>query len=325
MHTSPAGHSRSGGSGIVPVLLVPSSPPGWAHRCSGPRAYAGVLPLSRRNMAFGFTGPRARGGWSPDPARARCPEVLLPAPAGLVPRRPTNAGGRPAAPRTRGGGPSEGAPAIRRVRCFPHPRGWSQVHLVQEFGGRLLPAPAGLVPAYRLPTLGVAAAPRTRGVGPSLAAVSRLAVRCSPHPRGWSPCQPPCRGPSQLLPAPAGLVPAPGPSRSGRFPAPRTRGVGPHVDNRLQLLKLCSPHPRGWSPAPGGVTVAPSLLPARAGLVPSASSTPAQRSTAPRTRGVGPRSCIESGSWAVNDHGSWGGEISRTSSGRCWSRCCRRG
>ncbi|WP_411574273.1 helix-turn-helix domain-containing protein [Streptomyces fradiae] len=36
------------------------------------------------------------------------------------------------------------------------------------------------------------------------------------------------------------------------------------------------------------------------------------------------RPCIESGSWAVNDHGSWVGEISRTSSGRCWSRCCRR-
>ncbi|MFJ7593414.1 transposase [Streptomyces sp. NPDC097617] len=27
----------------------------------------------------------------------------------------------------------------------------------------------------------------------------------------------------------------------------------------------------------------------------------------------------------MNNHGSWGGEISRTSSGRRWSRCCRRG
>ncbi|MEU6882887.1 transposase [Streptomyces sp. NPDC046712] len=27
----------------------------------------------------------------------------------------------------------------------------------------------------------------------------------------------------------------------------------------------------------------------------------------------------------MDDHGSWGGEISRTSSGRCWSGCCRRG
>ncbi|SCD71042.1 hypothetical protein GA0115241_10581, partial [Streptomyces sp. DpondAA-D4] len=34
-----------------------------------------------------------------------------------------------------------------------------------------------------------------------------------------------------------------------------------------------------------------------------------------------PRACIESRSWAVNDHSSWGGEISRTSSGRCRSRC----
>ncbi|MFY0511875.1 MULTISPECIES: hypothetical protein [Streptomyces] len=36
------------------------------------------------------------------------------------------------------------------------------------------------------------------------------------------------------------------------------------------------------------------------------------------------RPCIESGSWAVNDPGSWVREISRTSSGRRWSRCCRR-
>ncbi|MFI8178705.1 hypothetical protein ACIF6H_36250, partial [Streptomyces microflavus] len=35
--------------------------------------------------------------------------------------------------------------------------------------------------------------------------------------------------------------------------------------------------------------------------------------------GVGARPCIESGSWTVNDHGSWVGEISLTSSGRCWS------
>ena len=32
----------------------------------------------------------------------------------------------------------------------------------------------------------------------------------------------------------------------------------------------------------------------------------------------------ESGTQAVNDHGSWGGEISRTSNGRRWKRCYRR-
>ncbi|MGW2592968.1 transposase [Streptomyces sp. NPDC001515] len=44
----------------------------------------------------------------------------------------------------------------------------------------------------------------------------------------------------------------------------------------------------------------------------------------PPTLRTPPRPCIKSGSWAVNDHGSWVGEISRTSSGRCWSRCCQR-
>lgn len=37
------------------------------------------------------------------------------------------------------------------------------------------------------------------------------------------------------------------------------------------------------------------------------------------------RACVESRSCAMNDHGSWGGEISRTNSGRCWSRCYRKG
>ncbi|WP_393101058.1 transcriptional repressor LexA [Streptomyces sp. LN325] len=40
---------------------------------------------------------------------------------------------------------------------------------------------------------------------------------------------------------------------------------------------------------------------------------------------VASRPCIESGSWGVNDHGSWVGEISRTNSGQRWRRCCRRG
>ncbi|MFE7045467.1 DUF6207 family protein [Streptomyces atratus] len=44
---------------------------------------------------------------------------------------------------------------------------------------------------------------------------------------------------------------------------------------------------------------------------------------ASRTRPTRPR--VESGSRTVNDHGSWVGEISRTSSGQRWSRCCRGG
>ncbi|QEV51352.1 hypothetical protein CP981_06465 [Streptomyces platensis] len=54
-----------------------------------------------------------------------------------------------------------------------------------------------------------------------------------------------------LVPAPAGLVPGEEPVRRGGTAAPGTRGVGPCTGIWRMNLKLCSPHPRGWSRAAG--------------------------------------------------------------------------
>ncbi len=48
-----------------------------------------------------------------------------------------------------------------------------------------------------------------------------------------------------LLPAPAGMIPARAPRQRRPDPAPRTRGDDPADHAELWQLLACSPHPRG--------------------------------------------------------------------------------
>jgi hypothetical protein len=131
-------------------------------------------------------------------------------------------------------------------------------------------------------------APRTRGDGPfaRLNAVSRYG--CSPHPRGWSLGKPVDPPKEHVLPAPAGMVPAPGPNWPTSWCAPRTRGDGPPVTPRCANWSRCSPHPRGWSRGHLRRADAGLVLPAPAGMVPVRSAGRAGRASAPRTREDGP-------------------------------------
>ncbi len=114
-----------------------------------------------------------------------------------------------------------------RADCSPHPRGWSLL--------TPLPRATGL------------AAPRTRGDGPNGAGGRVWTFYCSPHPRGWSLRAADRSGRGGLLPAPAGMVPPPGPPGRLGLPAPRTRGDGPRAGLGGMIGFDCSPHPRGWS------------------------------------------------------------------------------
>ncbi|QEV51336.1 hypothetical protein CP981_06355 [Streptomyces platensis] len=69
--------------------------------------------------------------------------------------------------------------------CSPHPRGWPLLDAVRHPGQRLLPAPAGLVPAARI--RGLAPCSRTRGVGPSYPMDSSAARRIFRPTRLGSP------------------------------------------------------------------------------------------------------------------------------------------
>ncbi len=288
--------------------MVPSRTPRALHGRTAPRTRGDGPGTADSADRLRLCSPHPRG-WS---RRVRDPCVrrrLLPAPAGMVPTRPGGSVTDPTAPRTRGDGPSWMTSAAWSMSCSPHPRGWSRVRGHQQGAGRLLPAPAGMVPDISTPLLPPAPAPRTRGDGPASFDCRYTTVGCSPHPRGWShrarfgdlfPV---------LLPAPAGMVPR-GTARSrSEPPAPRTRGDGPTPHARILIgpscsphprggptgcrrrpsFSRCSPHPRGWSRAISSTDETRQLLPAPAGMmVPGPTSRRRAEPPAPRTRGDGP-------------------------------------
>ncbi len=166
----------------------------------------------------------------------------------MVPSKGTRTRRSPAAPRTRGDGPSSSSPSRRGQSCSPHTRGWSQAGSSSGHRRTLLPAHAGMVPPLRACWTSSRTAPRTRGDGPQASGQFSATLL--------------------LLPAHAGMVPWAHASGEPVMPAPRTRGDGPKFSIKGLSWANCSPHTRGWSR---------SFAIARWGSGP-----------APRTRGDGP-------------------------------------
>ncbi|SEM21231.1 hypothetical protein SAMN05414137_120182 [Streptacidiphilus jiangxiensis] len=152
--------------------------------------------------------------------------------------------------------------------CSPRPRGWSLDQAGCSVAHRLLPAPAGMVPAFRTCSAGLRSAPRARGDGPGRRAHRSPANHCSPRPRGWSLGD-------QL-------------GERVVLAAPRARGDGPRQAYENGFRLTCSPRPRGWSRRPGRRGGAVTLLPAPAGMVPATWASTRAAATAPRARGNGP-------------------------------------
>ncbi len=227
-------------------------------------------------------------GWSPRRPHHHPTAGLLPAPAGMVPCRGCAPTSTPTAPRTRGDGPTAGLRVSRATSCSPHPRGWSSPRWCRWSARRLLPAPAGMVPAPEFLTIRERSAPRTRGDGPQRLHHMAKHRSCSPHPRGWSREHLRVAQDEQLLPAPAGMVPAAEVAAYRDKPAPRTRGDGPSMITWRGWSGCCSPHPRGWSPGDLVLLVRDVLLPAPAGMVPRRTCRRSTAGSAPRTRGDGP-------------------------------------
>ncbi|PWK63995.1 hypothetical protein BCL76_11772 [Streptomyces sp. CG 926] len=127
--------------------------------------------------------------------------------------------------------------------------------------------------------------PHPRGCSQQGALMVSTPGACSPHPRGCSHLAVAILICVILLPAPAGVFPAPGRDESVRGAAPRTRGGVPAYEWDAFCLGNCSPHPRGCSlnVHVGGVPGA--LLPAPAGVFPGPKRSRCPCRTAPRTRG----------------------------------------
>ena len=192
-------------------------------------AHAGMVPPGHRQKAGQFSAPRARGdgpgaGRTPAPAGTCSPRTrgwsrvdvgalllddLLPAHAGMVPPRAFPASRQISAPRARGDGPGFDVDAIVADYCSPRTRGWSRPGIRRAAAGDLLPAHAGMVPPDGSRRRRTAAAPRARGDGPEIDVCDSPRDLCSPRTRGWSLAAELAGGRGQLLPAHAGMVPAP--------------------------------------------------------------------------------------------------------------------
>jgi hypothetical protein len=128
--------------------------------------------------------PRPRG-WSHHGHRRDLQPGVLPAPAGMVPKRPWTGGYRWRAPRARGDGPVRPTRIGWSATCSPRPRGWSRAAHGHRVGQRVLPAPAGMVPTFRTSWRTSSGSPCTRGGGPVREWPADCARSCLSLPRPW--------------------------------------------------------------------------------------------------------------------------------------------
>ena len=268
--------------------MVPSAGVSEARSRSAPRARGDGPGAALGGVKRDVCSPRTRG-WSPTCSRPSRSGSVLPAHAGMVPRKiratsmrvsvlPAHAGMVPAgahppsrgrgAPRARGDGPETNAIVTFELRCSPRTRGWSLGDLAGHLMTSVLPAHAGMVPRTRSTRRWARRAPRARGDGPIRTPSAAPGRRCSPRTRGWSHHLADLVREGRVLPAHAGMVPPPSWRRSGRSSAPRARGDGPPRCVTASSNKACSPRTRGWSPAVRARPGAAPVLPAHAGMVP---------------------------------------------------------
>ncbi len=270
-----------------------------------PRA-SGAVPGSRWSPSGGTScSPRERGC-----SRRRVPvdlrEDVLPARAGLFPGGESWLSTARSAPRASGAVPLTITVDNPAVTCSPRERGCSPSGRPRGRRRSVLPARAGLFPIRPDRAHRAGRAPRASGAVPAADYAAGRMSPCSPRERGCSPrpthyelsdlCSPRERGCSQywtphqgrpaVLPARAGLFPAP-PNPGGAVRgAPRASGAVP-VSGFLRWLTMwCSPRERGCSLAPEFVI---SRAPRASGAVPSGCVPPwREPACSPRERGCSP-------------------------------------
>ncbi len=171
-------------------------------------AHAGVVPASRCWRRAGRCGPRACGGgpgnqpnaavrrtwsprmrgWSAARARRRPGGPVVPAHAGVVPRRWLPLMNLPSGPRACGGGPARHLEYQSPDPWSPRMRGWSRAIGAGGLSCHVVPAHAGVVPARARRRGRRRRGPRTRGGAPSTDLDQILFGWWSPRARGGGPC-----------------------------------------------------------------------------------------------------------------------------------------
>ena len=292
---------------------------------AGPRrrvvpAHAGVIPRARCCAAACSCRPRTRGG-HPTPwvdfapgdrssphtrgsssiaLRKQPPQAVVPAHAGVIPRRRRLRRVVTCRPRTRGGHPIVTADAGIAPLSSPHTRGSSPPGLRLPLDRPVVPAHAGVIRSSTSTVCPGIGRPRTRGGHPRSRSNSVTMALSSPHTRGSSRGARGLRGSHPVVPAHAGVIP-PTPARWRCWPGrPRTRGGHPSPTTAPSARRASSPHTRGSSPTPRHLGVDPP--------------------SSPHTRGSSLRHALRRHRWrVVRAHAG----VIRRPAATSWSTCCR--
>ena len=268
-------------------------------------AHAGVFPTSWPTPPRAASRPRTRGGLPASfPPHVRCstssPHTrgssvgrdvivgvrdVVPAHAGVFPRRSGPGLLCPRRPRTRGGLPSLLVSSGAGLASSPHTRGSSSSSTVQHPARAVVPAHAGVFPRSWPVTRRPWRRPRTRGGLPVAVEVLVDGTPSSPHTRGSSrrgagrvPAHP-------VVPAHAGVFPRVLTRASQRLGRPRTRGGLPRGGGHGAHRSESSPHTRGSSGGMRGGRGWWGVVPAHAGVFRGWSRRGRRLRRRPRTRG----------------------------------------
>ncbi|MDQ1294277.1 MAG: hypothetical protein QG608_2160 [Actinomycetota bacterium] len=175
---------------------------------------------------------------------------VVPAHAGVVPRRAWSRTSWTCRPRPRGGGPAPRQTVISSGTSSPPTRGWSGNTGPGPPRRPVVPAHAGVVRSVSTPAQTPASRPRPRGGGPSSTAPAVRPRRSSPPTRGWSARRLEPVADQLVVPAHAGVVPHGSVQYRKDHSRPRPRGGGPRTSSGENHL---------WG-----------VVPAHAGVVPGA-------------------------------------------------------
>ena len=231
--------------------------------------------------------PRLRG-WTPAERGVSTHQGGFPAPAGMDPEACGTGGSGCRLPRACGDGPFIRPGPPRRNQASPRLRGWTPSPSKASISTSGFPAPAGMDPCRRLPSMGCSRLPRACGDGPAPRRLVHRDGRASPRLRGWTLLVLVAVDAGRGFPAPAGMDPRTRIPRSTSRGLPRACGDGPDADTTVPRTATASPRLRGWTAVRRHIGADRPGFPAPAGMDLGQRSGPGPPLRLPRACGDGP-------------------------------------